>query len=174
MQSVDTRGIEPMSHAQDVILRLREDRVTEADQRELFQRSRRRWRRVSTWCRKSSSERSGVGTLPSSLPTHLRAAMLNATLQRARAGAGRKQISSVELTQLISRPRAAPQSALNAFITFDPEAASPRRARPMQRIAQGDAQPLTGIPIAHKDIFCTQGLAHHLRLEDAGQLRRAL
>ena len=30
LQSVDTRGIEPMSHAQDVSLRLREDRVTEA------------------------------------------------------------------------------------------------------------------------------------------------
>jgi len=38
LQSVDTRGIEPMSHAQDVTLRLREDRVTEDDQRELFQR----------------------------------------------------------------------------------------------------------------------------------------
>jgi aspartyl-tRNA(Asn)/glutamyl-tRNA(Gln) amidotransferase subunit C len=37
MQAVDTKGIEPMSHAQDVVLRLREDRVTEADQRELFQ-----------------------------------------------------------------------------------------------------------------------------------------
>jgi aspartyl-tRNA(Asn)/glutamyl-tRNA(Gln) amidotransferase subunit C len=37
MQAVDTSGIEPMSHAQDLILRLREDRVTEADQRELFQ-----------------------------------------------------------------------------------------------------------------------------------------
>jgi aspartyl-tRNA(Asn)/glutamyl-tRNA(Gln) amidotransferase subunit C len=37
LQSVDTRGIEPMSHAQDVTLRLREDRVMEDDQRELFQ-----------------------------------------------------------------------------------------------------------------------------------------
>jgi aspartyl-tRNA(Asn)/glutamyl-tRNA(Gln) amidotransferase subunit C len=37
MQSVDTRGIEPMSHAQDLAMRLREDRVSEADQRELFQ-----------------------------------------------------------------------------------------------------------------------------------------
>jgi aspartyl-tRNA(Asn)/glutamyl-tRNA(Gln) amidotransferase subunit C len=37
LQSVDTRSIEPMSHAQDVALRLREDRVTEEDQRELFQ-----------------------------------------------------------------------------------------------------------------------------------------
>ncbi|MEW5708672.1 MAG: Asp-tRNA(Asn)/Glu-tRNA(Gln) amidotransferase subunit GatC [Pseudomonadota bacterium] len=37
MQAVDTRGIEPMAHAQDVVLRLRPDEVTEADQRELFQ-----------------------------------------------------------------------------------------------------------------------------------------
>lgn len=37
MQAVDTRGIAPMSHAQDLPQRLREDVVTEADQRELFQ-----------------------------------------------------------------------------------------------------------------------------------------
>jgi len=37
MQSVDTSRIEPMSHAQEVVLRLREDVVTEADQHELFQ-----------------------------------------------------------------------------------------------------------------------------------------
>lgn len=37
MQAVDTAGIAPMSHAQDVTQRLREDRVTEGNQRELFQ-----------------------------------------------------------------------------------------------------------------------------------------
>lgn len=37
MQAVDVTGVEPMSHAQDVVLRLREDVVTEPDQRELFQ-----------------------------------------------------------------------------------------------------------------------------------------
>jgi aspartyl-tRNA(Asn)/glutamyl-tRNA(Gln) amidotransferase subunit C len=37
LQSVDTRGIEPMSHGQEVTLRLREDQVTEHDQRDLFQ-----------------------------------------------------------------------------------------------------------------------------------------
>jgi aspartyl-tRNA(Asn)/glutamyl-tRNA(Gln) amidotransferase subunit C len=37
MQAVDTTGIEPMSHAQDVTQRLREDIVTEENQRELFQ-----------------------------------------------------------------------------------------------------------------------------------------
>jgi len=37
MQAVDTTGIEPMSHAQDVSQRLREDAVTETNQRKLFQ-----------------------------------------------------------------------------------------------------------------------------------------
>jgi aspartyl-tRNA(Asn)/glutamyl-tRNA(Gln) amidotransferase subunit C len=37
MQAVDTTGIEPMAHAQDVVLRLRSDRVTEGDRRADYQ-----------------------------------------------------------------------------------------------------------------------------------------
>ena len=37
MQAVNTDGVEPMSHAQDVMLRLRDDEVTESDQHALFQ-----------------------------------------------------------------------------------------------------------------------------------------
>jgi aspartyl-tRNA(Asn)/glutamyl-tRNA(Gln) amidotransferase subunit C len=37
MQAADTQGVEPMSHAQDVVLRLRADTVSETDQRDLFQ-----------------------------------------------------------------------------------------------------------------------------------------
>ncbi|MFA7269514.1 MAG: Asp-tRNA(Asn)/Glu-tRNA(Gln) amidotransferase subunit GatC [Sterolibacterium sp.] len=37
LQSVDTAGIEPMAHAQDVAQRLREDGVTETDRREIYQ-----------------------------------------------------------------------------------------------------------------------------------------
>ena len=37
MQAINTRGIEPMSHALDVAQRLREDSVTESDQRSKFQ-----------------------------------------------------------------------------------------------------------------------------------------
>jgi len=37
MRAVDTSGVEPMSHPQEVAQRLREDRVTEKDQREIFQ-----------------------------------------------------------------------------------------------------------------------------------------
>lgn len=37
MQAVDTRGVAPMAHAQDLAQRLRDDRVAEADQRDAFQ-----------------------------------------------------------------------------------------------------------------------------------------
>ena len=37
MRSVDVSGVEPMAHAQDVMLRLRDDAVTDSDQHALFQ-----------------------------------------------------------------------------------------------------------------------------------------
>ena len=37
MQAVDTKGVEPMAHAQDLAQRLREDRVTEENRRDAFQ-----------------------------------------------------------------------------------------------------------------------------------------
>ena len=37
MQSVATEGVEPMAHGQDVVQRLRQDRVTETDQHALYQ-----------------------------------------------------------------------------------------------------------------------------------------
>jgi aspartyl-tRNA(Asn)/glutamyl-tRNA(Gln) amidotransferase subunit C len=37
MQSVDTEGVTPMAHGQDVVQRLREDRVVESDQHALYQ-----------------------------------------------------------------------------------------------------------------------------------------
>ena len=37
MQAVDTQGVEPMAHAQDLSQRLREDRVTEENRRDAFQ-----------------------------------------------------------------------------------------------------------------------------------------
>lgn len=37
MQAIDTTGIEPMTHSQDVVLRLRKDEVSETNQRELLQ-----------------------------------------------------------------------------------------------------------------------------------------
>ena len=39
LQSVDTTGVEPMTHARDLVLRLREDVVTESDRRDDYQAS---------------------------------------------------------------------------------------------------------------------------------------
>jgi len=39
MQAVDTAGITPMSHSQDVVQRLRDDVVTKQDQRDAFQQN---------------------------------------------------------------------------------------------------------------------------------------
>jgi aspartyl-tRNA(Asn)/glutamyl-tRNA(Gln) amidotransferase subunit A len=46
---------------------------------------------------------------------------------------------------------------LNAFITIDEEASLRETRRADERLRAGTATPLTGIPIAHKDIFCAQG-----------------
>jgi Asp-tRNA(Asn)/Glu-tRNA(Gln) amidotransferase C subunit len=59
MQAVDTQGVEPMAHAQDLAQRLRADRVTESDQlanARLSRPSRRKPRPASTSCRRSSND----------------------------------------------------------------------------------------------------------------------
>jgi len=67
------------------------------------------------------------------------------------------RVSSVELTRLFLARCEQYQGELNAFITLSGEAALAEAARADQRLRAGDAGPLTGIPIAHKDIFCTRG-----------------
>jgi aspartyl-tRNA(Asn)/glutamyl-tRNA(Gln) amidotransferase subunit A len=47
---------------------------------------------------------------------------------------------------------------LNAFINVDRERALAQARSADERIASGKAGPLTGIPLAHKDIFCTDGM----------------
>jgi aspartyl-tRNA(Asn)/glutamyl-tRNA(Gln) amidotransferase subunit A len=47
---------------------------------------------------------------------------------------------------------------LNSFITVTAESALAQARAADRRLAGGDAGPLTGIPIAHKDIFCTEGV----------------
>ncbi len=49
-------------------------------------------------------------------------------------------------------------TTLNAFITVTAEQALAAAAAADRRLAKGEASPLTGIPLAHKDIFCTAGV----------------
>jgi aspartyl-tRNA(Asn)/glutamyl-tRNA(Gln) amidotransferase subunit A len=69
-----------------------------------------------------------------------------------------KKISSVELTRLYLERIARLNGELNAFITVDEARALSDAKRADQKRQKGDSGPLAGIPIAHKDIFCTRGL----------------
>ena len=68
-----------------------------------------------------------------------------------------KQLSSVEATQAFYESMAA-HRGLGAFLATDPAAAQAQAQAADQRRAQGLAGPLTGVPLAHKDIFVTRGL----------------
>ncbi len=82
---------------------------------------------------------------------------LNATVKDLGAALAAKQVSSIELTRDYLDRIAVAQGTLNAFITVDPEKSLAQARLADGRIARGDAGPLTGIPVAHKDIFCAAG-----------------
>ena len=84
--------------------------------------------------------------------------MINAPLSVLRNALDDKQISSVELAGLFLDRIEARNPALNAFITIDREGALAAAGAADARIARGQAGPLTGIPLAHKDVFCTEGV----------------
>ncbi len=69
-----------------------------------------------------------------------------------------KKISSVELTQYFLDRIQKFDKQLNSFITVTPEHALQEAKRADEWRAAGKGGPLTGIPIAQKDIFCTQGI----------------
>ncbi len=69
-----------------------------------------------------------------------------------------KRLSSVELTQGLLERIAKVNPRLNAFITLDAERALAGARAADTRIATGTAGPLTGIPIAHKDVLMTAGM----------------
>ncbi|MBT6359988.1 MAG: Asp-tRNA(Asn)/Glu-tRNA(Gln) amidotransferase subunit GatA, partial [Candidatus Thioglobus sp.] len=78
------------------------------------------------------------------------------TIAQLAQGLKDKEFSSVELTQhYLKRIQ---QSDLNAFITVTDELAMAQAQAADEKIAKGAGSILTGIPYAHKDIFCTQGV----------------
>ncbi|AEF99498.1 Asp-tRNA(Asn)/Glu-tRNA(Gln) amidotransferase subunit GatA [Methylomonas methanica] len=82
--------------------------------------------------------------------------MHNKTLTELAAGLRSKQFSSVELTQTFLE-RISRHDMLNAFITVCEDGALQQAQAADQALAAGNAAPLTGIPLAQKDIFCTLG-----------------
>jgi aspartyl-tRNA(Asn)/glutamyl-tRNA(Gln) amidotransferase subunit A len=84
--------------------------------------------------------------------------MTQATIVELSQALHAKRLSAVELTQSMLDRIAKHNPALNAFVTVDADGALAAAKAADARIAKGDAGPLTGIPIAHKDVLMTAGL----------------
>lgn len=69
-----------------------------------------------------------------------------------------KQFSSLELTEHFIKRIDTLDSKINSFITYTSETARAQAQAADEMRAQGDKRPLLGVPMAHKDIFCTQGV----------------
>ncbi|HZQ62607.1 MAG TPA: amidase family protein, partial [Casimicrobiaceae bacterium] len=84
--------------------------------------------------------------------------MRAATIVELAAALRARRVSSVELTQASLAAIDALDTTLNAFISVEPEHALAAARRADAMLASGGGGPLTGIPIAHKDILMTSGL----------------
>jgi aspartyl-tRNA(Asn)/glutamyl-tRNA(Gln) amidotransferase subunit A len=80
------------------------------------------------------------------------------TLAELAAGLRKKEFSSTELAKLYLDRIEASQGALNAFISITREQALAAAGAADRALASGTGGTLTGVPIAHKDIFCTDGV----------------
>ncbi|MBF0427575.1 MAG: Asp-tRNA(Asn)/Glu-tRNA(Gln) amidotransferase subunit GatA [Magnetococcales bacterium] len=80
------------------------------------------------------------------------------TLTQAAQALATHEISSVELTRAFLTRIEALNPSLNAFITMDPKGALQAAEAADKRLARHEGSPLTGIPLAIKDLFCTRDL----------------
>ncbi|MDP6166472.1 MAG: Asp-tRNA(Asn)/Glu-tRNA(Gln) amidotransferase subunit GatA [Gammaproteobacteria bacterium] len=80
------------------------------------------------------------------------------TIAQLSQGLKNGTFSSRELTQDVIADIKARDHLYNSFITLSEEQALAQADVADQRIAAGEAAPMTGVPIAHKDLFCTQGV----------------
>ena len=80
------------------------------------------------------------------------------SLKELSAGLAAKQFSARELTQHYLARIAERDGALNSFVTVTPEIALAQADAADARLAKGEGGVLTGIPLAQKDIFCTEGV----------------
>lgn len=84
--------------------------------------------------------------------------LTTSSLRELRESLDSKQISSVELTQFFANRIKQFDSRLNSVITETADLALKQAEQADRRIANGDSSALLGIPILHKDIFCTKGI----------------
>lgn len=84
--------------------------------------------------------------------------MIEKTVAELSAAMTAGEISSVELTQAYLERIAQYNDTLNAYITVCEDSALQQAKAADAARAQGNTSPLLGIPLAHKDIFCTNGV----------------
>jgi aspartyl-tRNA(Asn)/glutamyl-tRNA(Gln) amidotransferase subunit A len=84
-------------------------------------------------------------------------ALTRLTLAEARDGLARREFSARELAAAHIEAIAAGRR-LNAFITETPERALAMAEQSDERLARGEGRPLEGLPLAIKDLFCTEGV----------------
>jgi aspartyl-tRNA(Asn)/glutamyl-tRNA(Gln) amidotransferase subunit A len=84
--------------------------------------------------------------------------MFDKTLAELASGLKSGEFSSVELTQAYLTRIKAEDAKYNSFITVTEETAFQQAREADKIIAAGNAGTFTGLPIAHKDIFCTKGI----------------
>ncbi len=80
------------------------------------------------------------------------------TVHEAHDSLRRGDISSVELTRAVLDSIARTEDTLKAFTTVTPDIALEQAREADRRLADGTAEPLTGIPVAIKDVLCTRGV----------------
>ncbi|MEL0104682.1 MAG: amidase family protein, partial [Methylophilaceae bacterium] len=83
--------------------------------------------------------------------------MINNSINELHHGLLNKDFSSVELTEYFLSRIKKLNPSINAFITVDEEKSLGQAKLADEKISKGDLNPLTGIPIAQKDIFCAKG-----------------
>ena len=84
--------------------------------------------------------------------------MKEKTISELAQGLKAGDFSSVELTEYYLKRINENDPNLNSYITVTPEQALEQAKQADQKISQGNTGLLTGIPLANKDIFCSQGI----------------
>lgn len=83
---------------------------------------------------------------------------MSQTIKSIRQGLAERRFSSLEITQDYLSRIARHNANMNCFITVTEELALTQARAADESIALGTHHALTGIPIAHKDIYCTDGI----------------
>jgi aspartyl-tRNA(Asn)/glutamyl-tRNA(Gln) amidotransferase subunit A len=84
--------------------------------------------------------------------------MMTSSVTEIRRALAAGEFSSVEITQDYLARIAQHNAALNCFISVTDDIALTQARAADAALARGDAGALTGVPLAHKDLFCTDGV----------------